>query len=156
MAGFLRKGTGMADYDSPQKTKKQYVPRAGEMAVAFGVAEITSPLGVADFINYCTLPAGAEVLGGWVRGPQLDTGATLVVDIGYSGAAAKYYSGYTGMQSATYFDNLKGDLDDPTNGGVLAALGSDTLIRADVTTGAGGMTGTPVTALVIQYTRSIT
>lgn len=145
----------MAEYDSPQKTKQQYLPRAGEMAVAWGVAEVTSSLTTADHINYFTLPDGAEVLGGWLRGQSLDTGALLTVNVGYDADHGKYFQSYTGVQS-NYYDHLQGDLDDPTIGGVLAALSEDKLVRMYVTVDAGGLSGTPVSALVIEYTRSIT
>jgi hypothetical protein len=58
---------------------------AGNLCVAYGVYEHASNLAAATIIEYCKVPAGAVVIGGWFRGDDLDTGTEeLDIDIGYA------------------------------------------------------------------------
>lgn len=58
---------------------------SGALRVAYGVYEHASNLAAATIIEYCKVPAGAVIIGGWFRGDDLDTGTEeLDIDIGYA------------------------------------------------------------------------
>lgn len=58
---------------------------AGNLCVAYGTYEIASALSAADIIEFCRLPKGAVVVGGWLMGDDIDTGTeTLEIDVGYA------------------------------------------------------------------------
>lgn len=59
---------------------------AGVMQVAWGVYSLTANPTAADVIEFCKLPAGATVIGGYVQAADLDTNATeeLDFDIGWA------------------------------------------------------------------------
>jgi len=57
---------------------------AGVLNVAYGSYTLAANPTGADILKACRIPAGATVLGGWVRGEDLDTGtAALDFDIGW-------------------------------------------------------------------------
>jgi hypothetical protein len=59
-------------------------PGAGNLCVAYGSYALTANPSATDIIQFCRLPAGAVVLGGWLRADDLDTGTeTLDIDIGW-------------------------------------------------------------------------
>lgn len=59
---------------------------AGNLAVAWGVIEVTANPVAADIYEMCRLPAGAVVVGGKIYSDDLDTNATetLDLDIGWA------------------------------------------------------------------------
>jgi len=62
---------------------------AGLMCAAYGTYEIASALSAADIIEFCRVPAGAVILGGWLYGDDIDTGTeTLEIDVGYAANGA--------------------------------------------------------------------
>jgi hypothetical protein len=63
------------------------VPGSSVLRVAHGTYEHAANLAAADIIEYCRLPAGAVVVGGWWGGDDLDTNATEEIDIDIGWAA---------------------------------------------------------------------
>jgi hypothetical protein len=58
---------------------------AGNLRVAYGTYTLTAVLTAADIIEFCRVPAGATVIGGWVQAKDIDTGTeTLDIDIGWA------------------------------------------------------------------------
>lgn len=58
---------------------------AGVVCAAYGVYEHASNLAATTVIEYCKVPAGAVIIGGWFGGDDLDTGTEeLDIDIGYA------------------------------------------------------------------------
>ncbi len=58
---------------------------AGVLQVAYGSYTLAANPTIADVIQFCKVPAGAVVLGGWLRGEDIDTGTeTLDIDIGWT------------------------------------------------------------------------
>ena len=58
---------------------------AGVMCVAYGTYEIATALSANDVVEFCRLPKGAVVVGGWLYGDDIDTGTgTLEIDVGYA------------------------------------------------------------------------
>lgn len=59
-------------------------PGGGVLCVAHGSYTLTANPTAADIIQFCRLPAGAVVVGGWFRGEDIDTGTeALDIDIGW-------------------------------------------------------------------------
>jgi hypothetical protein len=57
---------------------------AGVLNVAYGSYTLAANPTIADVIKFCKIPAGATVIGGWLRGEDIDTGTeTLDIDIGW-------------------------------------------------------------------------
>lgn len=58
----------------------------GVMGVAWGVYNHASNLAATTIIEYCKVPAGATVIGGFFQAVDLDTNATeeINIDIGWS------------------------------------------------------------------------
>lgn len=61
--------------------------QANMLHVAWGVYDMTSALSAADIIEFCKLPAGATVIGGFVQGVDVDTNATETFDLDIGWAA---------------------------------------------------------------------
>ena len=58
---------------------------AGIVCAAYGTYEIGTALSAADIVEFCRVPKGAVVIGGWLYGDDIDTGTeTLEIDVGYS------------------------------------------------------------------------
>lgn len=58
---------------------------AGVLQVAYGSYTLAANPSANDVIQFCKVPAGAVVLGGWLRGEDIDTGTeTFDIDIGWS------------------------------------------------------------------------
>lgn len=58
---------------------------SGAVCAAYGVYTLAANPTAADIIQFCRLPAGAVVIGGWFRGDDIDTGVeTLDIDIGWA------------------------------------------------------------------------
>lgn len=62
---------------------------AGVMQVAYGSYDMAANPTANDVLQLCKVPAGAVVLGGWLRMEDLDSNATetLDVDVGWSADA---------------------------------------------------------------------
>lgn len=63
---------------------------AGLLCVAYGSYDFAANPTAADIIEFCKLPPGAIVLGGWVRLEDIDTNAVeeFDMDIGYAANGA--------------------------------------------------------------------
>jgi hypothetical protein len=58
---------------------------AGVLQVAWGVYSLTANPTAADVIEFCRVPKGATVIGGFVQAADLDTGTEeLNIDIGWA------------------------------------------------------------------------
>jgi hypothetical protein len=61
------------------------VPGTGVLRVAHGTYEHATNLAATTIIEYCRLPKGAVLVGGWWGGDDLDTGTEeLNMDIGWA------------------------------------------------------------------------
>jgi hypothetical protein len=54
---------------------------AGVLQCAYGQIEVTANPVSTDVYEMCRIPAGAVVVGGWVRSDDLDTNATETLDL---------------------------------------------------------------------------
>jgi hypothetical protein len=59
---------------------------SGVLGVAWGSYELTANPSPGDIIEFCKVPAGATILGGWLYGDDVDTNAseTWDMDVGYA------------------------------------------------------------------------
>lgn len=58
---------------------------SGTLACAWGSYTLTANPTAADILKACKVPAGAVVVGGWVRGEDIDTGTeALDFDVGWA------------------------------------------------------------------------
>jgi hypothetical protein len=59
---------------------------AGQLCVAWGTYEFTAEPSPGDVIEFCKVPAGATIIGGWLYGDDFDSDAseTFDMDIGYA------------------------------------------------------------------------
>lgn len=53
----------------------------GVLGCAYGVIEVAANPIAADIYEMCRIPAGAVVVGGWIRSDDLDTNATETLDL---------------------------------------------------------------------------
>jgi len=59
--------------------------RQGVLQVAWGTYTFTANPTIADVIEFCKVPAGATVIGGFYQGADIDTGTeTFDMDIGWA------------------------------------------------------------------------
>ncbi len=57
----------------------------GVLQVAWGYYNLAANPSQNDVIEFCKVPAGATVIGGWLQGADIDTGTeTLDIDIGWA------------------------------------------------------------------------
>lgn len=64
-----------------------YAGTHGNVRAAFGSYDLSANPSAADIIQLCRLPAGAVVLGGWLRMEDIDSNATETLDIDVGWAA---------------------------------------------------------------------
>jgi hypothetical protein len=58
---------------------------AGVLCAAYGTYTLAANPTAADIIEFCRVPAGATVIGGWLQGADIDTGIEeLNIDIGWA------------------------------------------------------------------------
>ncbi len=61
------------------------VPTQGQLGVAWGTYNATAALAQNDVIEFCKVPAGATVIGGFFQAADIDTGTeALDIDIGWA------------------------------------------------------------------------
>ena len=60
---------------------------AGLVCAAYGAYTLAANPTAADIIEFCRVPAGAVVVGGWLMGADLDTNATETFEINLGWAA---------------------------------------------------------------------
>jgi len=150
----------MATVSADRAASTQPVPNSGVLRVAHGTYEHASNLAAATIIEYCRIPAGAVVVGGWWGGDDLDTGTEeLDIDIGWAanGVEAADPDGFGNLGTIT------GDVSShlgaagiwyPLQGLLLEdgpkTFSAETVLQAVVNTDAAtGGTGT--TSMVVYY-----
>lgn len=78
----------MATYSTDQVTNKQTYTGAfpsNVVQTVVGVFEISTALAADDVVEMVKLPAGATVVGGYLRATDIDTGTeTLDIDVGWA------------------------------------------------------------------------
>lgn len=90
---------------------------AGVLQCAYGVIEVTANPAASDIYEMCRIPAGATVVGGWIRSDDLDTNATETLDLDVGWLA-------NGAEAA-----------DPDGFGNLGVMGTDTVAGIKPETG---------------------
>lgn len=146
----------MATYQSTQAASgRAHKPLIGSPGVvhACGIFEISTALAADDVVEMVRIPAGATVLGGYLRAMDIDTGVeTLDIDIGWAanGVDAADPDGFGNLGVWTGDSN-----NDFTLGGVLWTAGpktfsAETVVQLDVNAAANAG-GTGTIWLVIEY-----
>lgn len=134
---------------------------AGVLCAAYGTYEIAANPTAADIIEFCRVPKGAVVLGGWLMGDDLDTGVeTIDIDIGWAGngtdAADPDGFGNFGVLSGDVITELKpvAGIYNPLQGVLLTtgpqAFAAETIIQG-VVNAAAATGGTGTITLVVLY-----
>jgi hypothetical protein len=77
----------MATVSATRASSTLAVPGSGVFRVAWGTYEHAANLAAADIVQYCRVPKGAVVVGGWWGGDDLDTNGTEEIDIDIGWAA---------------------------------------------------------------------
>jgi hypothetical protein len=77
----------MATVSATRAASTNPVPNTGVMHVAWGTYTHGSNLAATTIIEYCRLPRGAVLVGGWWGGDDLDTNGTEEIDIDIGWAA---------------------------------------------------------------------
>lgn len=128
---------------------------AGTLCVAYGSYDFATNPSIGDVVELCKLPAGAVVLGGYLRGEDLDTNAsaTLDIDIGTSADTAAF--GNFGVLNGTAVTNYlpEGGFIIPLHGTLKdgpVTLAGETTIRALVNAAAATFAAGTIT-LVVHY-----
>lgn len=136
------------------------VPGTGVLRVAHGTYEHASNLAAATIIEYCRIPAGAVVVGGWFGGDDLDTGTEeLNMTIGWAanGVEAADPDGFGDLGVMT--GDVSGHLGVaglwfPLQGKMLTdgpqTFSKETVLTATVVTDAAA-TGTGTTSMIVYY-----
>jgi hypothetical protein len=75
---------------------------SGAVAAAYGSYDFAANPTAADIVQLCRVPAGAVILGGWMRLEDIDSNATETVDIDIGWAA----NGGSGTYDAVDADGL--------------------------------------------------
>lgn len=75
----------------------------GNMKVSYGEVAFTGTITTADSATIFNLPVGAIVVGGFIEGDDLDTGATpaITLNLGDAGDADRYFAASTVAQAGT-------------------------------------------------------
>jgi hypothetical protein len=128
--------------------------------VAYGTYEIASALSQNDVIEFCKLPKGAIVVGGWLYGDDIDTGTeAFELDIGTAADPDMLLN--SGVISGDVVAEMKAvaSISQPLQG-LLASDGPQemtaetTIIGTVVAAANAGGTGT--LSLVVHYTMKMT
>lgn len=77
----------MATVSATRASSLSPVPNSGVIRVAHGTYEHATNLAAGTIIEYCRIPRGAVVVGGWWGGDDLDTNGTEEFDIDIGWAA---------------------------------------------------------------------
>lgn len=132
----------------------------GNLRVAWGTYTTLVNPTAADIIQFCRVPAGSTVIGGWVQAKDLDTGTeTLDIDIGWAANGTEVADadgfGNLGLWSGDVITDIRPEVGIYYPfGNVLFATGpqfftAETIIQGTVnTTAATGGTG-QITVVVL-------
>lgn len=113
----------------------------GLLCAAYGTYELAANPTAADIIEFCRIPGGAVVLGGWLYGDDIDTGtAEFDMDIGWAanGAEAADSDGFGnfGVVSGDVVASIKPEVGiSMPLGGTLITLGPQTFTKETVIQG---------------------
>lgn len=77
----------MATVSATRAASTSPVPGTGILRVAHGTYEHATNLAAGTIIEYCRIPRGAVVVGGWYGGDDLDTNGTEEINITLGWAA---------------------------------------------------------------------
>ena len=132
----------------------------GVLCVAHGTYEHATNLAAATVIEYCRIPAGAVVVGGWYGGDDLDTGTEeLNITIGWAANGVEVADpdgfGDLGVMTGDVSVHLGvAGLWFPLQGTMLTAgpqtFSAETVLTATIVTDAAA-TGTGTTSMVVYY-----
>lgn len=142
---------------------------AGILGVAWGTYEFTSNPAAADVIEFCKVPAGATILGGWIYGDDVDTNATEELDWDFGYAAngvdaadtdafgnmgviiGDAFAGGNVAAEAGWCFPIQGNIGSVLRSGGPLTLSAETTIIATVNTDAATLGTTPRVTVVIFY-----
>lgn len=74
---------------------------AGNVKVAYSTVAAPSTFTTTDTANMHDLPPGARVLYSILESTDMDTGATITLNVGDAGSASRYFAASTVAQAAT-------------------------------------------------------
>lgn len=152
----------MATYTSTQWNWEAYTPRAGEMAIAYGICDTgATVIANADVFQFCQIPQRAVVCGGMLQGEGLDTNATPAIDfeLGTSDDQNKYGTyanlddaAIAGHKPAGWLFHVGGVLTEGASAQGLADELSASEGIIGTVTGAPGTAAAGILAAFINYT----
>lgn len=150
----------MATVSAARAASTLPVPGTGILRVAHGTYEHATNLAAATIIEYCRIPKGAVVVGGYFAGDDLDTGTEeLNMTIGWAAngvdAADPDGFGDLGVMTGDVSAHLgAAGLYYPLQGKLFTTgpqtFGAETVITGTVVTDAAA-TGTGTTSVVVFY-----
>ncbi len=150
----------MATVSASRSASTYPVPGTGILRVAHGTYEHATNLAAATIIEYCRIPRGAVVIGGWFGGDDLDTGTEeLNMTIGWAANGVEVADpdgfGDLGVMTGDVTGHLGvASLWFPLQGTILTlgprAFSAETVLTATVVTDAAA-TGTGTTTMVVYY-----
>ena len=150
----------MATVSASRAASTVPVPGTGTIRVAHGTYEHATNLAAATIIEYCRIPKGAVVVGGWFGGDDLDTGTEeLNMTIGWAANGVEVADpdgfGDLGVMTGDVSAHLgAAGLWFPLQGTLLTAgpqtFSAETVLTATVVTDAAA-TGTGTTSMVVYY-----
>jgi hypothetical protein len=150
----------MATVSAARAASSLAVPGTGILRVAHGTYEHASNLAAATIIEYCRVPAGAVVIGGWFGGDDLDTGTEeLNMTIGWAANGVEVADpdgfGDLGVMTGDVSAHLgAAGLWFPLQGTMLTlgprTFSAETVLTGTVVTDAAA-TGTGTTTMVVYY-----
>lgn len=134
---------------------------AGAVCAAYGTYELAANPTAADIIEFCRVPKGAVVIGGWLMGDDIDTGTEAFdFDVGWAAngvdAADPDGFGNFGVLSGDVITELKpvASIYNPLQGVLLAdgpkAFAAETVIQGVVNAPANAG-GTGTLSVVVLY-----
>jgi hypothetical protein len=141
--------------DRAADTFPVYQPQgAGALAAAYGSYDLAANPSANDVIEFCKVPAGAVILGGYLRGEDIDTGTeTFDLDIGTAADTDAF--GNFGVITGDVVTELKPEVSIylPLNGTLKSGpvtCASETTIQG-VVNAAANAGGTGVLWVVVHY-----
>lgn len=120
---------------------------AGAVSAIVAIVAVPSTFTTTDTAAMCYLPAGFRVLDMTLKSDDLDSGATITLNVGDAGSATRYFSASTVSQAATaghetlaggigYLNTARTRVDIVPNAGPATTAGNITLIVLGIFEGA--------------------
>lgn len=127
---------------------------AGVLNVAYGSIALASAPSAADVLQMCRLPAGAVVLGGWLRCTDLDSNATETLDLDVGTPADPDAFGNFGVLNGDAVTNVlpEASILIPLNGtltGGPVTVAAETIVQVTVTAAAATFAAGTVSVVVL-------